>query len=270
MVILFKGKKAIKKVYDVGITKAVPFAGTDGDSMGVGLLYPEKQSYSLWGLTMPHDIVASYRGMMIAQEVPQFGFRTLCSCWYAGEKDRGPSDKQYIDEIKGMIGRYKLQQILAAPLPSFDKAIRTMQEHNINFDVPPFLLEIKQGSLTMTPTLEKVINDYSDKNLLFSGLAGDFEEAYETLAKETKGSMTRLNGRRVNPQHLELARAYVTMLEGILPEVVPDLETQYWPLVQTIQDREIDVSKFQTEDNLEWIKRSRTSIYHNKKSWTGL
>jgi hypothetical protein len=177
-VIIFKGKESIKKIEGKD-KKVIPFAGTDREGensqMGVGLIYPDEKMSSFWGLLMPHNIVASYRGMKLAEEVPQFNRGTLAACWYAGQVYSG-QEGRYISEIerligtgkrqrilqapfKRIIGAYKRQRILQAPLPSFDDAIKLMQEKGIEFDVLPFVPEIQKGNLAMTPLLEQIIKN---------------------------------------------------------------------------------------------------------------
>lgn len=267
MVVIFKGQESTKKV-DGKDKKVIPFAGTgrDGESssMGVGLIYPEEQSSSIWGLFMPRDIVASYRGMKIAEEVPQFGHGTLAACWYAGNRSVSFSDKKYIDDIEGMIGAENRQRIIQAPLPSFDDAVRLMQEKGIDFDAYPFLTEIEQGNLSMTPVLEQAVNDYSDRVLLFrGGLAGDFGKAYQALTEEPKGLLARFKKRKVGSEHIDSARAYVAMVEQMLPSFIPDVERQSGLLDQKIEGTVLGVSQF-SEHSRESVEPARTKIYDGK------
>ncbi len=266
MVVIFKGQESTKNV-DGKEKKVIPFAGTDRDGefsqMGVGLIYPNEKSGSVWGLVCPRDIVASYRGMKIAEEVPQFGHGTLAACWYAGKRDVHNSDQKYIDDINEMIGADKRQEIIRAPLPSFDDAIRLMQEKDIDFDAGYFLKEIEQGSLSITPVLEQVINDYSDRVLLFRDLAGNFKRAYEVLTEKPTGLLAKFRGRKINAEHLDSARAYVTMVEQMLPSFIPEVERQYGLLVQNIEGTNMDSAQF-SEHSRESIEPARTRIYDSK------
>lgn len=266
MAVIFKGQESTKNV-DGKSTKVIPFAGTDRDgefsSMGVGLIYSDSGKGQIWGLAMPHDIIASYRGMRIAEEVPTFGHGTLAACWYAGKNNVDSSDRGYINYIKGMIGADKRREILRAPLPSFDDAIKSMQKRNIDFDVYPFLTEIKKGSLSMTPVLEQVVNDYSDRVLLFGGLAGDFKKAYQALTEKPEGLLARFKARKVESKHVDSARAYVNMVEQMLPSFIPDVERQYGLLVQNIGDTTLDISPF-SEYSRESVRRARKKIYLGK------
>ncbi len=266
MTILFKGQESTKNVEGQN-RKVVPFAGTDRDGefsqMGVGLIYPVEQSASIWGLVMPHDIVASYRGMKIAEEVPTFGHGTLAACWYAGHRDVHSSEQRYIDDIVGMIGADKRQQIISAPLPSFDEAIQVMMEKGIDFDVYPFLTELDQGNLTMTPVLEKAVNDYSDRVLLFRGLSGDFGKAYESLTGKPKGLLERIRGRKIDPRYVEVAGSYISMVEQALPWLIPDVERQIGLLTEGVRDLSVDVDQFDAESR-ETVEQARSQIYDNQ------
>jgi hypothetical protein len=266
MTILFKGQESTKKV-DGQVRKVIPFAGTDRDGefsqMGVGLIYPVEQTASIWGLVAPHDIVASYRGMKIAEEVPTFGHGTLAACWYASHRDVHPSDKRYIDDIEGMIGADTRQRILNTPLPSFDEAIQVMMEKGIDFDVYPFLAELDQDNLTRTPVLEKAVNDYSDRVLLFRGLSGDFGKAYESLTGKPKGLWERIRGRRIDPRYMEVAGSYVSMVEQSLPWLIPDVERQIGLLNEGVKDLSVDVEQNGAESR-ETVEQARAQIYDNQ------
>ncbi|MBR9705266.1 hypothetical protein GOV12_07675 [Candidatus Pacearchaeota archaeon] len=266
MVIIFKGQESVKKVNGED-KKVIPFAGTDRDGefaqMGVGLIYPEEKNGFIWGLAIPHDIVASYRGMKIAEEVLEFGLGTLCACWYAGERSVHSSQEKYIHDIEGMIGADKRQKIIQAPLPCFDDAIKLMQENHIDFDINPFLIEAKHHGFNMTPILEQAVNDYSDRYLLFRGLTGDFEKAYQSMTEKPKGFFSRFIRQKVGSEHLDSARLYVEMVEQMLPSFIPDIERQYGLLVQNIGDTTLDLSQFD-EHVREDIEPVRTKIYDSR------
>ncbi len=170
MIVLFRGEESTKNLHGRN-RKVTLFAGTDKDgeypSMGVGLLYTnagDGPKGDIWGLVTPHDVVASYRGMKIAEAVPKFSLGTLAACWYAGQNRVHSSDERYVTEIETMIGADRRAAILNAPLPNFDDAIALMRERGINFDVDPFLEEAEKGNLTLTPPLEEAVQDFSEKH----------------------------------------------------------------------------------------------------------
>jgi hypothetical protein len=182
--------------------------------------------------------------MKIAEEIPRFGPGSLAACWYAGQRRVHSDDQEYIDEIVGMIGADKRQQILDAPLPSFDEAIRIMWDRNIEFAANSFIPEIEQGRLLRSPLLEKVVNDFSDRYLLFHGLSHDFESAHTALIKQPQGIMERIKSMvkrpNINPDHSKSAKRYVATVERMLPHLIPEFELQYGLLIKNIGDTHFD------------------------------
>jgi len=164
---IINGEKRI--VTPITYIESTPF----GDEMGVGLNFKnEDKSYkSLWGLIAPVGILASYRGMKIAELVPEFKDWTLCDCWYAGNRDEylGIGDKEKVLRIEELIGKEARKRILEQIPEDLDAVIRDMERNNMPFDVSELLAEAIRGT----------IQNYAAKAY------ADAYKAYETLRNES-------------------------------------------------------------------------------------
>jgi hypothetical protein len=176
--------------------RVIPFAGTDREGefcqMGVGIILPKEKTSSIWGLLGPHNLIASYRGMKIAQEMPDIGYGTLCACWYAGRENPSPFDDKYVKEVESAIGAEKRKAILNEPLPDLDPVIKLMEEKGIDFDAGDLQAEIENGRLQPTETVRRVIDKFSDDVLVFRGLSGDYRTCYEHLTEKGSGRILKL------------------------------------------------------------------------------
>jgi len=83
---IFAQGETNEKVVDGNRRLAYPLAGDNDLSMGVGLGFDNGQAV-FWGLAQPKKVIASYRGMKIAELVEEFGHGTLAACWYTGNRD---------------------------------------------------------------------------------------------------------------------------------------------------------------------------------------
>ncbi len=241
--IIIRGKESIKKSGRKDV-KVVPFVGADHGGpmsrMGVGILYPRSGEISLRGNNGPHDLVASYRAMRIAEEVTSIGSDTLSACKYASQREvLWPHEKRDIKREEGLADIRA--RVFDEQLPSFDQAINEMQDRGINLYVPSLLDENARGFLAMTHVLEKTINDYSDKYLLLCGLSPEYRKAYKHLSGEAKGLLSRIGGAVNHFSHLQAAVSYVGMIEGILPTLISDIEAQSGLLAQSLGDMRQDI-----------------------------
>jgi hypothetical protein len=157
-----------EKVVNGKIKLAYPIACFDDHplyyccSMGTGLSYEDGRA-EFWGLIGPKRVIASYRGMKIAELVKEFGHGTLAACWYAGNRYFHPSDseRKYVIEIEAKIGKRVRERILEMVPENFDEIITMLQEKGL-YDIDCFEIEqeIKEGRLKPTPKIQAYLDDY--------------------------------------------------------------------------------------------------------------
>lgn len=125
--VLLRGKKTSMKVHAWGFSKKMllqPGVVTTDLEMGIvaWLFEKDKPDESvtgrLWGLVMPHNLIACWRGMLILQEVGSFNEGDLCNAYYAGQRNTHDSNKHRIDEITAKIGKSTYDAIMARPIPN--------------------------------------------------------------------------------------------------------------------------------------------------------
>jgi hypothetical protein len=174
--------------------------------------------------------------MLIAQEVPEFGRRTLCACWHtgscAGKKEVLPEYQAHIDTIDSLIGTEKRKEILNAPLPNFDGVIQLMKQKDIYFDIYPFLDELGAGNLKLTPTLEAAIQDYYDESLIRLGVSEKYKKALDYLTKKPRKLFERATDpfQKVETEYIQKADA---MFRDIFPSTVKMCETLFDGITKT-------------------------------------
>lgn len=264
MVVLFKGKESEKIVHGKKVM-TTPYMGTDSDSehcqMGVGLLYGGKKDFfteHVLSASSVRNLAASYRGMKIAELVPEFGRDTLTACWYAGQRDIHLFEderERYISKVEKIIGAEKRKQILEAPLPSFDKTIQTLQERGIDIDVDSLLEEIEYGTLETTPVVEEVVQRFSDEHLIVRGVKGEYELALNEL--RNPGLLRRLKNRFFPNPCLE---KYLLKAEIMLQEVLPLVEKKFDIIVKSINRPLGDADKPE-----QWVIDRYTGCHTNIK-----
>ena len=133
--------------------------------------FEDENKLLTWGLIAPKRILASYRGMKIAELVQEFNGPTLCDCWYAGNRDEYLCawDKERTPKIEGLIGKEARKRILEQIPKDLDSVIRDIEKNNILFDVSELLAEARRGN----------IKGYAARAY------ADIYEAYETLRNES-------------------------------------------------------------------------------------
>ena len=188
---LFQGETADKIVQDIPV-QATPFVGLEpGDYVGVGLRFPNGRYHLRPGNGGPeclHRLVTAYRAMKLAEKITEFDQQTLRYCLNAANSRVSWHgwQEEAVSKIKQAIGAESLQEILIRPLPSLDEALRTLEEQGSHVDALELVREIKEGRLVPTETVTKVIDSYSDENLVFRGITGKYLGAYFQLALKSE------------------------------------------------------------------------------------
>lgn len=164
LLIAIRGQEG-KKVVDMRRRKVVPFVGADREGefaqMGVGLIFPDEQKGTIWGLATPHTLIQSWRGMKILERIEHVGHGTLCACWTVARRDVHDSDKRYLDELAEQVGGAdKLQTLrdeVLASVPSVDELntmIMNLHEKGVEVDSWELEEEVKAGRIATSPLIE--------------------------------------------------------------------------------------------------------------------
>lgn len=163
-----------EKVVDGQMRKVIPFVGADSEGefsqMGVGLLFPENGSGTLWGLVMPHCLIQSWRGMKILERIDEISHSTLAGCWYAGKENISDSDKRYLDELAVQFSsREEFDSIRAEILgtaPSSEEVesmIRNLREKGVDIASWELEKEIENGYIDSSVTIDNLVAETQRK-----------------------------------------------------------------------------------------------------------
>lgn len=163
-----------EKIVDGERKKVVPFMGSDRDgewaSMGVGLLFPDDQTGTMWGLATPHMLIKSWRGMKILEHIEKIDHGTLCACWYAGGHQIHSSDWRYLDELAGKLGGMKKLQALRdevlASAPTSDELnamIALVRENGVDISGWELEEEAKAGRIETLPIIGTILREEAER-----------------------------------------------------------------------------------------------------------
>lgn len=169
LVIAVKGSES-EKVVDMRRRKVVPFVGADREGkfsqMGIGLIFPEEQQGTIWGLVMPHMLIQSWRGMKLLEQIEEIGHGTLCACYYAGSHKMHDSELRYLDELAVKVGGAdKLQTLrdeVLASVPNTDELnamITALREKGVDVGSWELEEEVRAGRLEMSPLIEELVRE---------------------------------------------------------------------------------------------------------------
>jgi len=148
-----------KKVVDNLQVTVQPSAMYDGTSMGIALR--QKCGHGqFWGLFAPRAVLATYRGMKIAEQVEKFEDGTLCACWYSGKRKINPGEEHYINEIEAKIGKAEREKILYTIPTNFEEMLTKLSRKVIDIAGWEIEDEIKDGVLTATPKIQAFLDEY--------------------------------------------------------------------------------------------------------------
>lgn len=145
-----------------GVEKQVyPVAAYDNIRMGVGLKPCGEDISNFFGPVSPRLVIASYRGMKIAELVREFGKGTLMACYFAGNRDEQiPSFFRDIAKTaENIIGKPARERILETVPEDVGSILENLNSHNILFDDSEIEDEIKRGTLKVTPKLQKYVDE---------------------------------------------------------------------------------------------------------------
>lgn len=173
LVIATRGAQS-EKVMDGRCKQVVPFVGADREGefaqMGVGLIFPDEQKGTVWGLAFPHALIQSWRGMKILERVEHIGHSTLCACWTVARRDVHNSDKRYLDELAEQVGGAdKLQSLrdeILASMPSADELnamITNLREGGVDVDSWELQEEVKAGRIATSPLIETLARETEER-----------------------------------------------------------------------------------------------------------
>jgi hypothetical protein len=70
-----------------------------------------------WALASPHNLICSWRGMLILEQMLTFGDSDMCDAYYAGQRNHHQSDKERVDRVRQKIGDMVYQSILNQKIP---------------------------------------------------------------------------------------------------------------------------------------------------------
>ena len=169
LVIAIRGEPS-KKIVDGELRSVVPFVGTDREGefsqMGIGLLFPDEEKATIWGLLMPHTLIKSWRGMKLLEQVKHIKHSTLCSCYTIATDNVHKNDKRHFEELADQFGGMeKLKEFRAkvlASVPSaeeIDTMINTLREKGVGIDSWDLTAEVEAGRIETSPAIEQLVQE---------------------------------------------------------------------------------------------------------------
>ncbi len=191
LVIATRGAQS-EKVVDGRRKQVVPFVGADREGefaqMGVGLIFPDEQKGTTWGLVMPHALIQSWRGMKILERIEHIGHGTLCACWTVARRDVHNSDKSHLDELAEQVGGAdKLQALrdeVLASVPSAEELnamITNLREKGVDVDSWELEEEVKAGRIATSSLIETLARETEDRRQAYKR---EEEEVNRPLSRE--------------------------------------------------------------------------------------
>lgn len=138
--------------------EVIPFAGANSEdefaSFGVGFHYANESGGSVWGLTMPHMLIQSWRAMKLLEHIPQINNGTLCACWYAAGEIRHQSDQRYIAELTAQFEdpikfhAIRAEILAAVPLSDeLDAMLTIVRDRGVDVSVDELKKMVEQGKI---------------------------------------------------------------------------------------------------------------------------
>jgi|GEM_PF-2917416 len=167
LVIAIRGEPS-EKIVDGKLKSVVPFVGADREGefaqMGIGLLFPEEEKGTIWGLVMPHALIKSWRGMKLLEQVERVEHGTLCGCWTIATSDISDSDKHHLEELAdqfgGMEGLEEARAKVLASVPGteeIDTMINALREKDIGVDSWDLTAEVEACRIETSPAIEQLV-----------------------------------------------------------------------------------------------------------------
>ncbi len=173
LVIAIRGEPS-EKIVDGELRSVVPFVGTDREGefsqMGIGLLFPDEEKATIWGLLMPHTLIKSWRGMKLLEQVKHIKHSTLCSCYTIATDNVHKSDERHFEELADQFGGMeKLKEFRAkvlASVPSaeeIDTMINTLREKGVGIDSWDLTAEVEAGRIETSPAIEQLVQEEGER-----------------------------------------------------------------------------------------------------------
>ncbi len=158
-----------QKIVDGELQMVVPFVGTDSKGeyaqMGIGVVFPDGEA-EFWGLCIPHNLIQSWRGMKLLEQVERIEHGTLCACWTVVTRKFHDSDRRHLDNLANQFGGLdELEEARNAVLSSAPGAdeiksmITVLRENNVTFNSSELAEEIEAGRITSTPLIETLARE---------------------------------------------------------------------------------------------------------------
>jgi len=168
-VVAIRGKPSTKIVNGQS-RNVVPFVGADRagkySQVGVGLIYPDDETWVVWGLAIPHSIIQSWRGMKILERLGEIEHGTLCGCWYAAKQNPHEVDVPFINSITELVGGtanlQELQRSVLVSAPSaseINSMITNLRNQEVDVCCSELKEEIESGRIETSPLIETVIRE---------------------------------------------------------------------------------------------------------------
>lgn len=168
-VIAAKGAES-QKMVDGQSKKTIPFVGADREGefaqMGVGLIFPEENKATIWGLLMPHALIQSWHAMKILEHIEVIEHGALCASWYAGGRDVHSSDEKRVQSLAKEFGSpikfqaFRDEVLASVPgVDELDSMIIGLREKGVDIDVWELEREVKAGRILTSPAIEVLIKE---------------------------------------------------------------------------------------------------------------
>lgn len=191
LVIAIRGAQC-EKIVNGQRKQVVPFVGADREGefaqMGIGLIFPDEENGTIWGLLSPHVLIQSWRGMRILEKIETINHGTICACWTVARKNIHESDKRHLEELALQLGDDdKLQAFLDEVLvsvPSTDEIntmITNFRERGVDVDSWELDEEVKAGRISTSPLIEMLARETEERRRAYQR---EEEEVKKPLAHE--------------------------------------------------------------------------------------
>lgn len=129
--------------------KCTPVVYDEISKCGVGVFYEDGHDGQVWGMVIPRDLIAAWRGTEVLRRLNTIGFGTLCAAYNTGVRDPHESDMElYVELTIAKIGRPAYDEIMAMLVPEqIVRAILDNQKDDFAPDIYPITNEVRVGTI---------------------------------------------------------------------------------------------------------------------------
>ncbi|MFZ2025058.1 MAG: hypothetical protein WAV51_02150 [Microgenomates group bacterium] len=140
-----------------------PSVGSSELEMGIVIqLFDERKpdaciTSRFWALVSPHNLICSWRGMLILEQMLTLGDSDMCDAYYAGQRNPHQSDKERVDKVRRKIGDKVYESILNQKIPDeISNLFVELTDKGDSVALWPITEEVRAGTLQWREDFKRI------------------------------------------------------------------------------------------------------------------